>query len=260
MPNRIIKETICTSDEIDSLSPDQEVFFYRLMVVCDDYGLMDARPAIIKARCYPLKSIDCICIQTMLDALHAIGLVRLYQIDGKPYLHVTSWEKHQSIRAKRPKYPIPQADDFICKQMQADAPVIQSNPIQSNSESNPIHAPDKPARFDSGEALTELGVEKSVADDWLKLRKQKRAPVTQTALDGIISEAAKAGLSMNDALKTCCSRGWQGFEAAWMTANGARASPAATVSQQRDEVSRILTGKGKANAERDITGEVQRLA
>jgi hypothetical protein len=145
MPNRILKESICTSEEIDCLTEQQEVFFYRLMVACDDYGLMDARPAILKARCYPLKSIDCKRIQIMLDELNRVGLIGLYTSEGRPYLHITNWEKHQSIRAKKPKYPYPQADDFICKQMQANVPVIQSNPIQS--ESNPIQssAESKPA-------------------------------------------------------------------------------------------------------------------
>lgn len=140
MPNRILKESICTSEEIDLLTPEQEVFFYRLMVVCDDFGLMDARPAIIKARCYPLKAVDIKRIQSLLDKLHDVGLIRLYESGGKAYLHVTNWEKHQSIRAKKPKYPYPQADDFICKQTQANVPVIQSNPIQS--ESNPIQSPE----------------------------------------------------------------------------------------------------------------------
>lgn len=142
MPNRIIKESICTSEEIDKLTPEQEVFFYRLLVACDDYGLMDARPAILKARCYPLKSIESKRIQTLLDALNSVGLVSIYKSDGKDYLHVTNWEKHQTIRAKKPKYPYPQSDEIICKQMQADVPVIQSNPIQE--ESNRIQ-PDKPA-------------------------------------------------------------------------------------------------------------------
>lgn len=138
MPNRILKESICTSEEIESLTEQQEVFFYRLMVSCDDYGLMDARPAILKARCYPLKSFDSKRIQMLLDALHTVGLIRLYEIEGRPYLKMVNWEKHQTIRAKHSKYPIPQADDFICKQMQADVPVIQSNPILS--ESNPIQS------------------------------------------------------------------------------------------------------------------------
>lgn len=48
MPNRIIKESICVSDSIDSLSWFEEVLFYRLIVVCDDYGRFDGRIPIIK--------------------------------------------------------------------------------------------------------------------------------------------------------------------------------------------------------------------
>ena len=55
MPNRILKETICTSETIDNLSVEAERFFYRLLVNCDDYGLMDARPRILRARCFPLR-------------------------------------------------------------------------------------------------------------------------------------------------------------------------------------------------------------
>ena len=36
MPNRIIRESICTSDSIDKLSWFEEVLFYRLIVNCDD--------------------------------------------------------------------------------------------------------------------------------------------------------------------------------------------------------------------------------
>ena len=55
MPNRIIKESICRSDSIDSLSWFEEVLFYRLIVVCDDYGRFDGRPAVVKGSCFPLK-------------------------------------------------------------------------------------------------------------------------------------------------------------------------------------------------------------
>ena len=55
MPNRIIKESVCTSDSVDGLSWFEEVFFYRLIVNCDDYGRFDARPAVLKSRLFPLK-------------------------------------------------------------------------------------------------------------------------------------------------------------------------------------------------------------
>ena len=141
MPNRILKESICTSDEIDRLTEAEEVFFYRLMVVCDDFGCMDARPAIIKARCYPLKSIAIKSIQALLTGLEAVGLIETYTVGGKPYLHVKKWEQHQQIRAKRAKYSLPnEADASNGNQLQSDDSKCPRNPIQSKSiqsESNP---------------------------------------------------------------------------------------------------------------------------
>lgn len=140
MPNRILKESICTSETLDKLNDFQENFFYRLIVNCDDYGRMDARPAILKARLYPLRErLTLKDIDGALRALAAVSCVEVYEVDGKPYLQLPSWEVHQTIRAKKSRYPGPEsgvkAIASNCKQLQADVPVIQSNPIQSESES-----------------------------------------------------------------------------------------------------------------------------
>ncbi|PUE58339.1 hypothetical protein B9Z44_01200 [Limnohabitans curvus] len=52
--------------------------------------------------------------------------------------------------------------------------------------------------------------------DFLAIRKAKRAPLTDTALDGIKGEATKAGITLEQALRECCLRGWQGFRAEWL--------------------------------------------
>ena len=112
MPNRIIKESICTSDNINNLSLEEEVFFYRLLVHCDDYGLMDARPAILRAKCFPLK-VDKIKLSQIEKWLHSLvknQLIALYEYDGRPYLKMLSWEKHQQIRSRKAKYPLPPED------------------------------------------------------------------------------------------------------------------------------------------------------
>jgi len=61
-----------------------------------------------------------------------------------------------------------------------------------------------------------FGVTDSVWQDWLRLRKAKKAAVTQTAIDGIQREADKAGVSLQTALEMCCERGWTGFKAEWL--------------------------------------------
>lgn len=134
MPNRILKDSICTSPNIDLLSRDAEVFFYRLLVQCDDYGRMDARPAILRAKCYPLQ-VDTVTqddIRRWFAELVQADLVVPYHANGGDYLQMRTWERHQQIRAKRSKYPDMQASDINCNQMIADAPVIQSNPIDTN--------------------------------------------------------------------------------------------------------------------------------
>jgi uncharacterized protein YdaU (DUF1376 family) len=72
-------------------------------------------------------------------------------------------------------------------------------------------------------------VPESVWQDFQALRKAKRAALTDTAMDGIRREAAKAGIGLADALAYCCEAGWQGFNAGWYAdRQGAARGTAAT--------------------------------
>ena len=121
MPNRIIKESICTSESIDALTTFQEVFFYRLIVSCDDFGRYDARPKVLAARLFPLKDIRASQAEDALRALASAELVTLYEVDGKPFLQIVSWNRHQQPRAKTSKYPAPDSGiispDISCTHM-----------------------------------------------------------------------------------------------------------------------------------------------
>jgi len=66
------------------------------------------------------------------------------------------------------------------------------------------------------------GLSEETANEWLAFRRQKRAPLTATAWEGIKREAAKAGWVMQDVVTKCMARGWQGFEADWVAAGMAK--------------------------------------
>lgn len=147
MPNRILKESICTSRDINQLSAEEEVFWYRLIVNCDDYGYLDADPAIIRAKTFPrrIDSVTNEAIVSWLKSLVILGMVEVFEKDGAFYLRLPSWRTHQQVRAKRRKYPqiddscrILLADDINCQQMMADDITCYRNPIQSNP--NPIQS------------------------------------------------------------------------------------------------------------------------
>lgn len=137
MPNRLIKESICSSDNLNELSSVEEVFFYRLIVNCDDYGICDARPSILRAKCFPLRlsQVQESDIQKWLQSLKSKNLLELYYCDSKPYLKMTSWAKHQQIRAKKSKYPMPDSNgnQLISDDSKCPRNPIQSNTIQSNT-------------------------------------------------------------------------------------------------------------------------------
>ena len=108
MGNRILKETVCTSPNIELLSWFEEVCFYRLLVQCDDFGRYDGRPVLLCARLFPLKeNVDAATVEAALDTLESVGLIERYTVDGQPYVQLVSWEKHQRIRTPRAKFPPP---------------------------------------------------------------------------------------------------------------------------------------------------------
>lgn len=71
-------------------------------------------------------------------------------------------------------------------------------------------------RFDAQAHLVSMGVDDSIAADWIQSRRVLKATPTLTAIDGIAKEAARAGTSLADALAICCQRGWRGFKAEWL--------------------------------------------
>jgi hypothetical protein len=157
---------------------------------------------------------------------------------GATLLDVEGWldELHQSgvyelgeggeIYSKR------MVRDEILRNKRAEGGKLGGNPaLKVNLEDNhkvEIEVKQKPTPSSSSSSSSSLsstkkntvappeGVTDSVWQDWIKLRKEKRAAVTQTAVEGIQREASKAGVSLQTALETCCARGWTGYKAEWV--------------------------------------------
>lgn len=204
MPNRIIKDSIRTSDSINSLSWFEECLFYRLIVSCDDYGRFDGRLAIIKGMCFPLKDgVTTKNIENALSKLVSAGLVKRYVVDGKPYLSLPTWEQHQNIRAHKSKYPKPEeshvnTDEYNCMQMDADAPVIQS---ESKSESK--------SKSYTGDVRLDGAVV-----DFMEHRKKLKKPMTEKAVSLLVKKLEKLGNTTDERIaiiNQSIERGWQGI-------------------------------------------------
>jgi hypothetical protein len=88
---------------------------------------------------------------------------------------------------------------------------VKQNPTPSSSSSSSSSI-NKKATI----VASPVGVSDSVWQDFKSLRKAKKAPITQRAIDAIASEATQAGWPLEKALEECVVRGWQSFKADWI--------------------------------------------
>jgi uncharacterized protein YdaU (DUF1376 family) len=106
----------------------------------------------------------------------------------------------------------------------------------------------------SSSALVADGLSEQEASDYLAHRKAKRAPLTQTAWDGIKAEAHKAKLSASAVAVLCTQRGWIGFDSTWMSQHSARSS--AGVSQRDEDRKKVASSIWKNYEKRNDQSDI----
>lgn len=148
MPNRIIREGIITSEAVNSLGWEAEVFYRRLLSVVDDFGRFDARPSVLRSALYPLKldSMREDSVQRCLKSCEAARLVVLYSVEGKGYLEVTNFR--QQVRSKKSKYPAPDGhmhstctadDNHVINKIEENNSISELQELHSTCVSNAQH-------------------------------------------------------------------------------------------------------------------------
>jgi uncharacterized protein YdaU (DUF1376 family) len=99
----------------------------------------------------------------------------------------------------------------------------KSNPqeTQTVSKHNPNQEPitnnHKPIKERATSVACPPDVNEQVWQDWLHLRKSKKASVTETVVKGARAEAARLGWGLESFLVEWCTRGSQGLKAEWIT-------------------------------------------
>jgi len=93
---------------VDGLDFAAEVFYRRLMSICDDYGCWYASAALLLAYLYPLRvdSLTTADVKKWLAECVNHGLIVVYEADGKQLLQIVRFD--QTIRQKRQKFPMPE--------------------------------------------------------------------------------------------------------------------------------------------------------
>jgi uncharacterized protein YifN (PemK superfamily) len=153
--------------------------------------------------------------------------------DKRQYVSDSSTERSRKYREKRKQ------------DVQQPCNVAATLP-DTDTDTDIVKDIDKSISKKPTQNLKPENVSQAVWDDFKKLRKDKKATITQTALNGIIREAEQANITLEAALQECCARGWGGFKAEWY--NNSKGNSYATGNNH-----------GKPNAHDNVTEGIELL-
>lgn len=112
MPTRIIREGIITSESVNSLSDEAELFYRRAMSVVDDYGRYYSHPSLLRAACYPFKldKVSEADVKRFLNECVSKSLIAIF--GGGKYIQFFNFR--QQTRSKS-KFPEPTENELLIK-------------------------------------------------------------------------------------------------------------------------------------------------
>jgi hypothetical protein len=225
---RTIKPEFWRDELLAGITSEAALLAIGLLNHCDDEGYFNANPKLVESDVFPLRTLTNPTTALLLE-LSRIGYIEVFSgADGKTYGKVANFEKHQVINKKTPS----KIKDLCELRQDYHTPTVvlptgkERNGKEVEKERNaPKVAATKVACPD------DVGLQEW--EDWLALRKAKKAPVTETVLKSARSEAEKAGMTLNSFLIIWCARGSQGLQADWLKTNERQ-----TYAQQAADIAR----------------------
>lgn len=251
--SRNLKPGFFKNELLAECPPLARLLFAGLWCVADRDGRLEDRPKRLKVEILPYD--DCNADE-LLAALASRRFIERYTVEDAAYIRIPAFARHQNPHHRETASTVPAAPLIGTADVAAPcAGQVQPRPAKDKPEVSPglahgeaatghgsaVLIPDSPlpitdsmqVQSPASDGIAEKepktkdadlfpGVTKDVIRDFRSIRKAKKAPITETAMDEIKREAANAGLSLHDALVMCCARGWGGFEASWLSGTGRR--------------------------------------
>lgn len=261
---RTIKPEFWSSKTLAKVSRESRLTFIGLWSLCDDLGITLDTPKKIAGDLYPYEDITGKEIDAQLDELYEYGLIVRVSENNKDFIIITSWDEHQKV--DRPsKFTYLSRDSrerLAIGSGKREKGSGKREAVRGNREIDTPHpcGDEKQKPKTELELLKQHDVDGQLAKDFLAVRKKKRLPLTKTAMDGITEEAAKAKLTVFEAITISTKKGWGGFDSSWdwpgkVKFNGSHGPPT------KGMVTKINYGgyvpsKEKMDAMKTIDGEI----
>jgi hypothetical protein len=198
---RLYSEAV--DDEKLRLLAFEDRWHFIALLCCKNNGILDTEPGLMRRKVAVKLGLDLRELGEVARRLAEVGLIdeesmQPIKWNDRQFKSDTSAERTKAYRDRMKRH--------------GDV-TVTAQETESDTEQKQIKT--KTKRTSGADVFPEVEDRKLVAD-WLKVRKEKRLALTDTALEGFMREVRKSGLSLETILKKCCEKGWGGFEAKWL--------------------------------------------
>jgi hypothetical protein len=101
---RTIKPEFWSDERVGECSVSARLLLIASLNFSDDHGGLDRSAKQLKAQAFPYDDIDC---EPLVRELIKVGLFIEYSVNGKKYLHIKGFRKHQKVeKPAKPRIPV----------------------------------------------------------------------------------------------------------------------------------------------------------
>lgn len=97
---RTVKPDFWDDEAIGEISRDARLLFIGLITQADDDGRLKGSPKLVKGKLLPYDDVTIPEVSGWLTELADQGLIECYTVNGRPFISLPSWHKHQRISHK----------------------------------------------------------------------------------------------------------------------------------------------------------------
>lgn len=100
--DRMLRESIRTSEKVNSWPIPLRFFWTQLWGYCDDWGRGKYDARLIVADTFPIDDdVTAEVVGRWMQALEMAGVIRAYEVQGKRYFACVNWDEHQEISYRK---------------------------------------------------------------------------------------------------------------------------------------------------------------
>jgi hypothetical protein len=219
---RTIKPEFFSHELLASKSAHARLLAIGLLTLADCEGRLRWVPMQVHAQVFPWEAE--VKIEVLLGELVDCGYALHYEADGKRFVQIVNFAKHQRLSGKEAQFKsrLPEPPKTPEKHVVSGEAVVKHPSASQGSGENPLGTGEQGNKRNR-DKQPKVSVEKpsevsqQAWDDWQAARKKKNAgPITASVMQILGREASLAGMSIDSAVLLCAGRGWINLDHTWV--------------------------------------------